>query len=508
MSEAKYKGYSSLNYIAFNYAGFACISIVVFLTATQPFYIKEVIGIEPILGHIKDSKIGHIIGGLGFFDELISMISAPLLGTLNDKLNTLGYGGSKLIQSSSLLVLAIALFGYAIINSHLIPDMFIFRGIFALGVTGCMSMITVVLNELSYSDFTFGKLLFWKQSDYQAISLNGNDIEVNVKRNGKYSAIMGIATGLGAIFSVSAFVTLPVKFQDWYPEIDMKWSLRYSYLVVMGFAILSALFLYAFLYQADSKVQQEESREENKPYFEILKDGFEFSKTNKQAQLAYVGAFAARSTTVATSIFIPLMVYDWYYNIGECENGSGDWAGKMTCYEGYIFSAILTGVAQTVALISAPLWGYLIDNSKIGKFRTLAISSLVGAVGNFGLSLINTSFNHYDPKTIVCFLFVSIIGLSQIGLIISSMSILSGISNAHQIMGSLSGFYSFCGGIGIMMITLVGGILADHWIVGPFFLLGLFNLTSLGVYLTFVKENNKVISIGDDSEVENTNETA
>ncbi|KAI5963590.1 uncharacterized protein KGF55_002470 [Candida pseudojiufengensis] len=506
MTEVRYKHYSSLNYIAFNYAGFACISIVVFLTATQPFYIKEVIGIEPRPGNIKDTKIGHIIGGLGFFDELISMISAPLLGTLNDKLNTLGFGGSKLIQSSSLLILAIALFGYGVINSHLIPDMFIFRGIFALGVTGCMSMVTVILNELSYSDFTLKKLLFWKKNDYEAINLNNNS-QVDLKKNGKYSAIMGIATGLGAIFSVSAFVTLPVRFQDWNPDIDMKWSLKYSYLVVMGFAIFSAIFLYIFLYKPDSKVLQEETREENKPYFHILKDGFEFSKSNKQAQLAYVGAFVARSTTVATSLFIPLMVYDWYYNIGECENGSGDWAGKMTCYEGYIFSAILTGVAQTVALISAPLWGYLVDNSKVGKYRTLAISGSIGALGNFGISLVNTNFRHYDPKTIVCFLFVSIIGFSQIGLIISSMSILSGISNVHQIMGSLSGFYSFCGGIGIMIITLVGGYLADFWILGPFFLLGLFNLILLGVYYTFVRETTKSISIGEEIEAEDNDQT-
>ena len=51
---------------------------------------------------------------------------------------------------------------------------------------------------------------------------------------------------------------------------------------------------------------------------------------------------------------------------------------------------------------------------------------------------------------------ISIIGLSQIGLIISSMSVLSGIPNAHDIMGSLSGLYSFCGGIGIMIISSFG----------------------------------------------------
>ena len=83
---------------------------------------------------------------------------------------------------------------------------------------------------------------------------------------------------------------------------------------------------------------------------------------------------------------------------------------------------------------------------------------------------------------------ISIIGLSQIGLIISSMSVLSGIPNAHDIMGSLSGLYSFCGGIGIMIISSLGGYLSDHWILGPFFILGLFNVALLVIYYSYSRQ--------------------
>lgn len=58
-------------------------------------------------------------------------------------------------------------------------------------------------------------------------------------------------------------------------------------------------------------------------------------------------------------MFIPLMVYEWYYTIGQCKsNNDNEWAGKLTCHEGYVFAAILSGVAQTVALISA-LYGVI-----------------------------------------------------------------------------------------------------------------------------------------------------
>ncbi|KAI5905877.1 hypothetical protein K4G60_g5148 [Candida parapsilosis] len=425
MMQQKFGNYTVWNYIAFNYAGFACIAAIVFLTSTQPFYIKEVIGIEPKPGSNKDTKIGRIVGGLGFFDEIVSMSTAPILGAVNDILNSQGLAGARIIQSFSFIVIALALFGYAL-NRNLIPTMLILRGVFALGVTGCMSM---------------------------------------------FAAIMGVATGIGAIFSVSTLVTLPVKFSEWS---DMKSALAGSYIVVMVFALVSFAILFIFLYKP--KVEPESIH-----HGHFLKEGIQFSKHSKEAQVAFVGAFVARSTTVATTLYIPLVVYNWYYNVGECKS-KDNWAGKMTCYDGYIFSAILTGVAQTVALVSAPFWGYLGDSSRVGKYRTLALAGLFGVLGNFGVSLVTTITN-YNPKTVWCFLGVSVIGLSQIGLIISSMSILSGIEDAQQIMGSLSGLYSFAGGLGIMIITLIGGLLADVWVLGPFFILGVFNVVLLMICL-------------------------
>ena len=136
-----------------------------------------------------------------------------------------------------------------------------------------------------------------------------------------------------------------------------------------------------------------------------------------------------------------------------------------------------------------PIWGYLVDARRIGKCNTLGLAAIVGMIGNFGLSLIHSySSNTYNPKTFICFFMISIIGLSQIGLIISSMSVLSGIPNAHDIMGSLSGLYSFCGGIGIMIISSLGGYLSDHWILGPFFILGLFNVALLVVYYSYSRQ--------------------
>ncbi|EGW32354.1 uncharacterized protein SPAPADRAFT_138901 [Spathaspora passalidarum NRRL Y-27907] len=454
-----HNNYTLLNYLAFNYAGFACISIIVFLSSTQPFYIKEVLELE-------NAKIGGVIGILGFIDELTSMISAPFIGALNDKLNTISGGGSRIVPSIAFLVISIALAGYSVCSKF--SELMLFRAIFALGVTGCMSMITVLLNEVGDSDF---KLTFKRREILLGHEEEEEEVEAEPerKKNGKFSALIGISTGIGAIFAVSVFVPLPIKLGDKF-QLDIKSSLEWAYLVVSGFAIFSFMILIIWLYRTRSNVN---STHEN--YFELLRHGFEFSRINHQVKLAYAGAFVARSTTVAMAVFIPLMVYDWYYNKGQCKSNDQN-TGNLTCHEGYVFSAILTGIAQTIALVSAPFWGFLIDFRKVKSRSTpLKVAALFGLVGNFLFCFSNTT----NPKTVTCFLSVCILGVSQIGLIISSMSVLTGISDVHEIMGSLSGFYSFCGGLGILSITLLGGFLSDLWILGPFFILGTFNAALL-----------------------------
>ncbi|ODV81754.1 MFS general substrate transporter, partial [Suhomyces tanzawaensis NRRL Y-17324] len=485
--------YTPVNLVAFCLAGFACVSVVVFLASTQPFYITEVIGLQ-------QDNIGSVIGTLGAVDELTLIVTAPLLGALADKLNGLWWfhmSGSKFVQSSSLLVVAIALVGYGQWCTSIVPDLVFFRAVFAIGVTACMSMITVTLNELSNSDFDFAK--FWRRSDQYQVVENGELATSPKSKNGKYAAMVGMATGMGAIFAVSFFLTLPPKLVDRYPNLDIKGALKLSYDLIAAYAVLMGLLLFLFLYDfkksvpevvqvPDGTVEEEHTAAtpRNEAYFALIYNALVESKKDRQIQLAYVGAFVARSTTVTTSVFIPLLVYNYYYNTGKCGNSatdnSPDFPSKATCHDGYIFSAILTGVAQSVALVSSPLWGWLIDLRKVGKQKTILMASITGILGNFGLCLLSTYTPDgvYDPRTSVCFVMVSFIGLSQIGIIITSMSILSGVNKAPH-MGSLSGLYSLCGGLGILVISKVGGVWSDSWILAPFFLLGTFNLVLMVV---------------------------
>lgn len=501
--------YKTRNLLALNFAGFSCIALVVFLAATQPFYLSDVTGINP-------EKIGTAVGTLGAIDELVAIVVAPLLGTLIDRIN--GYAwthqkipsGSRVLELCGFLILGLSLAGYGKWAHNLFPDLWFWRGVFAIGVSAVMSIVTVMLHEVNNSSFTWAQMAIWRKLEVHTeageILLAESEIAADAdadaddrspapelaaepnlppKKHGSLAALLGVSTGLGAVFSVLFFLTLPVRLGDHHENWSSEDSLRASYTLLSVVAAISGAVVFTFAYDC---VRQRRllghSPDHELPdasYLKLLQQGYAASKTNKRLQLAYVAAFVSRSTTVATALFIPLLVYKFYYNSDKCGTSSlGETPDKSNCYEGYVFLAILTGVAQTVALVSSPFWGILVDSKRVGSGATLGIASVSGMLGTFGLCIVGRGAESYDPRNALCFVLVSCIGLSQIGMIIASMSIISSVGQTvekteHRVIGSILGLYSLCGGLGILVITIVGGKWSDKWVLGPFFLLGLFN---------------------------------
>ncbi|CAH2350861.1 hypothetical protein CLIB1423_02S06810 [[Candida] railenensis] len=490
-----YFNYTLANAAAFNFSAFSCIAFVVFLSSTQPFYLSEVLGFKH-----KDN-IGHVIGILGFIDELTSIISAPLIGALSDEISAKKACGSKITVSVGFLLIGISLICYGKFATQVFPDLILYRSLFAVGVIACMSMVTVMFTEISNSDFdlltTLRRFRYGIRENesirvFSGTSANidpetlhllgepssgGNDDDGS-KSTGKYAAMIGISTGLGAIFSVSFFLTMPAKLQDYFTSLTMSDTIKLSYVILGLLSIVIGVILYFFLY---SKEIPSSPPSVSTNYFQLLLHGLHVSQHDPRIQLSYVGSLVARSTTVLTSIFIPLLVYNFYSKTGKCSSSSSSSNhSKETCYDGYIFAAILTGVSQTIALCASPFWGLLIDNERVGKYRSLFLSGLFGFLGCFGICVHSLNVDElYDPRNWICFVMVSSIGISQIGIIMSSMSLLSSVvkdTRDSVSIGSISGVYSLFGGVGILLLTIIGGSWSDKWILGPFFLLGLFNL--------------------------------
>lgn len=227
---------------------------------------------------------------------------------------------------------------------------------------------------------------------------------------------------------------------------------------------------------------------------------------------------------MAISLFIPLFVNTYFIDNGFCKGSPNDPSDKLKeeCRKAYILASILTGVAQLVGLICAPIFGYMA--SRTGKVNyPVIVATTFGIVGYIAFpQLKSPEFNNKEERggSPVVFLFAALIGISQIGAIVCSLGSLgrgvlkvdvvnvlttpSGdqeesiepaddpsdaaplLENALvlpedtvsrvRLKGSVAGVYSWYGGAAILLLTKLGGYLFDKWSTGaPFYMMAVFN---------------------------------
>lgn len=343
-------------------------------------------------------------------------------------------------------------------------------------------------------------------------------------RNGKGAAMVGIATGLGACFGAFVLLPIPAMLQrNSHGKVSPSSALKISYYIVGGIALLvDAIMLFGLhndrtkkiMYWITGRVPEADkvalgmnraedglmnngnSHDANNnnnnniiveetsslSYFSLLKQGFSVALEDPQIALAYCGGFVARSTTVATVMFIPLLISMNFRRSGRCSLPGDDdlpTSGgqlKDTCERAYIISSAVTGVCQTTALVFAPIWGYTSD--KFGRKATSLVASIIGIAAYIGFAVSASSDSAFGSKsgsskaTITVFVFGALMGVAQIGTIISSMSLCTDTKRYNS--GSIAGVYSFCGGMGILVLSKLGGKLADYWPGAPFMIVAVF----------------------------------
>jgi len=255
-----------------------------------------------------------------------------------------------------------------------------------------------------------------------------------------------------------------------------------------------------------------------------LRESIYLGFVDSEVAIGYIGGFVARASTVAISLFIPLFVNSFFIRNGFCQGSPNDPSPelKKECEQAYKLAAALTGVAQLVGLVCAPLFGYL--SSRAGSVNYPLIAATVfGIVGYLAFpQLQSPEFKDKDGRGggPVVFLLAALIGISQIGAIVCSLGSLGrGVlkvdvvnvlvhpdgdeetvtarpdgadetaplletaaalpedtASRVRLKGSVAGVYSWCGGLAILLLTKLGGWLFDVWSTGaPFYLMAAFN---------------------------------
>lgn len=356
---------------------------------------------------------------------------------------------------------------------------------------------------------------------------------------------VGLFTGLGALVSLIVFLPLPSQFSK-VEGIEIGEAVQDAYYVVGSIAILVASFVYIglrklkgeegkgfrTLFGMKKRLQADGSEAPSRsflPYRQLLREAVVLGVTDSYIGLGYLGGFVARASTVAISAFIPLFVK--IYFLEQVEDG-GDVQHQR---KAYVLASILTGVAQLFALIFAPVFGYI--SRRRGRFNwPITLATSFGIIGYAVFpNLASPEVKNVEGRggSAAVFLFVALIGISQIGAIVCSLGSLgkgvlaadphkSGVlpfssdNNGEAqhdgadgtvgegapllgngakpepkctrvlLKGTIAGVYSWCGGLAILLLTKLGGVLFDRWSHGaPFYMMALFNalllVAALGV---------------------------
>lgn len=351
------------------------------------------------------------------------------------------------------------------------------------------------------------------------------------------AGLVGMFTGVGALLALAVFLPLPAYFQS--HNATPAHSVQYSFYIVAAIAFIVAIGIFfglrnlpgedgksfsALFRPSNSKLDTEAdtAASASQPsYLDLLLTSLRLGVTDSTISLAYMGGFVARASSVAISLFIPLFVNAYFVRTGLCASNPHNLPDiKQECERAYKLAAALSGIAETAALICAPIFGWL--GSKVGKGTAewpLLGASAVGIIGYvlFGFLKSPDAFHGQNDGGQWAMLAVILIGISQIGSIVCSLSLLgrgvnqgsgakiarSGTSGTltdtegseaapllssseaaregvaedrSQLKGSIAGIYSLAGGAGILLLTKLGGALFDSWTPGaPFFIMAIFN---------------------------------
>lgn len=274
-------------------------------------------------------------------------------------------------------------------------------------------------------------------------------IVADYPEEGSRGKLIGLSFFLNGVGSVVFFVGL-TRMPHFFATrgADELAAGRWSYLVVAGVALLCAVVMLGL------KPGLPEHVRERKPLATLLREGLAAAR-NPRIGLAYGSSFAARADMSILSLFLALWVT-------QTAIASGLTPGQAAARAG-----MTVGIAQSAALVWAPIFGAIGD--RLNRVTVLTAGFALAAAG---YTWVSATPDLLSASAIPALL---LLGVGQASTILAS-TLLLGQEAPPAIRGSVFGVQSFVGGVGILAISVVGGIAYDRVSPSaPFLLMGVAN---------------------------------
>jgi MFS family permease len=362
---------------------------------------------------IPENAQGSALGTLALWQELALILCYGPLGILADKF------GRKIIYVTGFLTLALGyvLFPYA----TNMTELSLARLVYAVGIGAVTGMLATVI------------------ADYGA-----------ERDRGKLGAMTGFLNGLGVVVVTLFIGKLPAIFvEGGANDVDAG---RDTMLIAAGICVVSALVLMLGL---KAGVPERGAAAAKKPIFELLSEGFGLAARNRRIALSYASAFVARGDLAIVGLF----AIAWGKQAAI--------AAGMSNAEALKAGLVPFIVAQSVALVWPGVIAIPLDRLK--RMNVLALCMGLGAIGYCCLIFVR------DPLAAVSLPLFALLGIGQISAFLGAQTVIAKEA-PEEMRGSVIGAFNFCGAIGILVLSLIGGWMFDAF--GPwstFFMVGILN---------------------------------
>jgi MFS family permease len=212
-------------------------------------------------------------------------------------------------------------------------------------------------------------------------------------------------------------------------------------------AIFSAFVIWNGLRGEKLKLEHEQV-----PLTRLISEGFGAAR-NPRIALAYASAFIARGDNVVIGAYLSA----WALQAGMRDGMTDDVALAKA------------GVVVAIVLVSplplAAVFGYI--NDKRNRVTGLIIATAVAAVGYLWFGSLP------GPLVDIAIWAGVIMGFGQVASIIAGQTLI-GQEADPRITGTTLGAFNFCGSVGTLVSSVLGGILFDVWTNGgPFLMMGI-----------------------------------
>ncbi|WP_084957969.1 MFS transporter [Thermoactinospora rubra] len=366
-------------------------SVITFLPAAQPYVLTEILGLA------ADTQ-GRVTGHLQIAAEVGLIASLAWYGALSDRVGRRAVA----VAGLALCALGAALYPYAGGEAVLIA----LRVLFALGIAALhVTMSAIVV-------------------DY-----------VRDHSRGKSYGLLGLFSGIGAVVSVLVLVRLPTVLER--GGMSPEAAGRTGFLIVAALTLLGALVLRFTLSPSWSARSEPRVR-----LTTLVAQGVKLARDPGVA-LSYAASFVARADLALVASFLSL----WIADHARTERG-------MSATEAVARAGAVVGIAYTVIVLGAPLYGWLGDRMK--RQNVVILAQAVAAAAYLSTLLVG------DPLGPGMMIVAAFIGLGEIGVITTAGPLLAQQVPARY-RGSSFGVQILCGAIGIFVVSGVGGWLYDLW---------------------------------------------